>query len=69
MKLKITQAKYTLPTLMDATEERGMIGSVRKMEDAKYIVQAVNEYEELIKKVKELEEENKRLKEAAVANE
>lgn len=65
MKLKITQTKYTFPTLKDATEERGMIGSILKMEDAKYIVQAVNEYTVLTERVKALEEENKRLKEAA----
>lgn len=58
----ITQTRYTFPTL---TNKNGMIGTIRKMEDAKYVANIINEHPILKKKIEELEEENKRLKEAA----
>lgn len=63
MKLIITQSRYTFPTL---TSDKGMVGTVRKMEDAEYIINAVNQYPELLQKIKRLEEENRRLKEATI---
>jgi len=56
--LRIEQNKYTFPTIKN---EKGMVGSVLRMDDAEFIIKACNEYSILKEKVKDLEAELNRI--------